>query len=100
MEIRLQKDNEEVVRGLVSSGRIPHTVIIESTTYETMPYETVLEINPSLPSGTHKVVKKGVKGYKAKAWKVTLDKDGNEIAREVLCYSKYNQHNEVVQYNP
>ena len=29
MEIRLQKDNEEVIRGLVSSGRIPHTVIIE-----------------------------------------------------------------------
>ena len=29
MEIRLQKENEEVVRGLVSSGRIPHTVIIE-----------------------------------------------------------------------
>lgn len=29
MEIRLQKDNEEVIRGLVASGRIPHTVIIE-----------------------------------------------------------------------
>lgn len=29
MEIRLQKDNEAVIRGLVSSGRIPHTVIIE-----------------------------------------------------------------------
>lgn len=29
MEIRLQKDNEEVIRDLVGSGRIPHTVIIE-----------------------------------------------------------------------
>lgn len=29
MEIRLQKDNEDVIRDLVNSGRIPHTVIIE-----------------------------------------------------------------------
>ncbi|MBQ3264730.1 MAG: hypothetical protein IJH07_03040 [Ruminococcus sp.] len=29
MEIRLQKENEDIIRSLIGTGRIPHTVIIE-----------------------------------------------------------------------
>ena len=84
-------------------GKIPedgHTVKVTSTTYKTMKYETIAKIDPLLPPGKHEVDQKGRTGYKAQAWKVTLDKDGNEIAKETLCYSTYEGRDEWVRYNP
>lgn len=84
-------------------GKFPedgHTVVIKSHVYEKLKYETITQIDMSMAPGTHKVDKKGRTGYKAKAWKVTLDKNGNEIASEHLCYSTYDKQDEWIRFNP
>lgn len=84
-------------------GKLPedgHTIKITSSTYKTLSFETYYELDTSLPSGTQEVSKKGRKGYKAVAYKIVLDKDGNEISKDVLCYSTYNKQDQIVKYNP
>lgn len=84
-------------------GRLPedgHTVIIKSSTYKELKYETHTKIDESLAPGTYEVVQKGRTGYKAKAYKITLDKNGKQIKKEDLCYSTYKQQDEYVLYNP
>lgn len=75
------------------------SIAIESKRTATITSETVQKLDTSLPSGTTKVVE-GHNGYKATAWKIWLDADGNEISREVLCYSTYGKADTVVYYNP
>ena len=84
-------------------GKLPedgHTVVLDSKTTESTEFETEYVLDPLLTPGTTETDTKGYKGYKAIAWKVTLDKDGNEIAREELCRSTYRVQHAVIRYNP
>ena len=84
-------------------GKLPedgHTVKITSSTYKTLGFETIYQLDTRLAPGTQEIERKGRKGYKAVAYKVVLDKDGNEISNEVLCYSTYNKQDQIVKYNP
>lgn len=84
-------------------GKLPedgHTVVLDSKTTESTEFETEYILDPLLDPGTTETDTKGYKGYKAVAWKVTLDRDGNEIAREELCRSTYRVQHAVIRYNP
>lgn len=84
-------------------GKLPedgHTVVLDSKTTDTTDFETQYVLDPLLTPGTTETEQKGYKGYKATAWKVTLDKDGNEIAREELCKSTYRKQDAIIRYNP
>ena len=48
--------------------------------------------------GEAQVITEGKNGYKAEAYKVRWDADGNQISRELLCKSVYKMKTEVVLY--
>lgn len=75
------------------------SITLESKTTASISYDTVQKLDTSLPSGTSKT-KEGHKGYKATTWKVVWDANGNEISRDVLCYSTYPKADTVISYNP
>ena len=75
------------------------TITLESKTTSTIDYDTVQKIDTSLPKGTTQT-KEGHKGYKATTWKVVWDAQGNEISRDVLCYSTYPKADTVIYSNP
>lgn len=74
-------------------------ITLESKTTSTIGYDTVQKIDTSLPKGTTQT-KEGHKGYKATTWKVVWDAQGNEISRDVLCYSTYPKADTVIYSNP
>ena len=74
-------------------------ITLESKTTSTIDYDTVQKIDTSLPKGTTQT-KEGHKGYKATTWKVVWDAQGNEISRDVLCYSTYPKADTVIYSNP
>ena len=43
---------------------------------------------------------KGKVGYKAEAYKIRWDADGNRISRELLCKSTYRSTDEIIEYGP
>ncbi len=66
------------------------TIKIEAETTETIEPEDPRYIyTTDLMTGQKELVEEARKGYKAVAHKIYLDADGNEIKREVLCYSRY-----------
>lgn len=74
-------------------------ITLESKTTSTINYGTVQKLDTSLPKGTTQT-KEGHKGYKATTWKVVWDAQGNEISRDVLCYSTYPKADTVIYGNP
>ena len=56
--------------------------------------------NPELPSGQSRVVEPGKNGFKAEAYKVRWDANGNQISRELLCKSTYKTQDAVVEFGP
>lgn len=66
------------------------SIVIESEVTEKLkPGEDVYNYTSSLPTGVKERVEGAREGCKAVAYKVYMDRNGNEIKREVLCYSTY-----------
>ncbi len=66
------------------------TIEVDAEVYETTkPEDDRYIYTPDLPTGQKKLIEEARDGVKAVAYKVRLDVNGNEISREVLCYSNY-----------
>lgn len=74
------------------------TITLEGRTTGTTKYETTYQYSGFLLPGEMKVVQKGKNGYKAVAYKIRWDAQGNQLSKELLCKSSYKSQNEVVQY--
>ena len=74
------------------------TITLEGKTTETIKYDTTYERSAFLLPGETKVVEQGKNGYKAVAYKIRHDAQGNELSRELLCKSSYKSRNEVIQF--
>ncbi len=73
-------------------------ITLDAVTTEVIKYETVYEPTPLLPKGETYVSQNGRNGYKAEAYKVRWDAEGNRISRELMFKSTYKVKNEIVQY--
>lgn len=62
------------------------------------PMEPIRNLNPELPYGTEKEVKKARTGYVVETYKVFL-RNGTEYRREKLCTSTYRVIQQVIEYN-
>jgi len=66
------------------------SIVIKAQTLEEIePEEDRYIYTTDLPTGQKRRIEKEREGYKAIAYKIYLDADGNEIKREVLCNSRY-----------
>ena len=66
------------------------SIVVEAETTEVLePEEDRYIYTSSLPTGYKELVEAAREGYRAVAYKVYLDANGDEIRREVLCYSTY-----------
>ena len=74
------------------------TITLEGRTTETVKYDTKYEYSGFLMPGETKVVEKGKNGYKAEAYKIRWDAQGNQLSKELLCKSSYKSRNEVIQF--
>lgn len=74
------------------------TITLEGRTTGTTKYETIYQHSAFLLPGETKVVEKGKNGYKAEAYKIRWDAQGNQLSRELLCKSSYKSRNEVIQF--
>lgn len=62
------------------------------------PLEPIRNLNPELPYGTEKEVKKARTGYVVETYKIYL-RNGTEYRRERLCTSTYRVIQQVIDYN-
>ena len=74
------------------------TITLDAVTTETEKYETQYIETPLLDRGQTYLLEQGKNGYKAEAYKVRWDGQGNEISRELLCRSVYKSKPEIIQY--
>ncbi len=66
------------------------SIIVEAEVTEVLqPEDPRYMYTSSLPTGQKELVEEAREGYRATAYKIYLDANGNEMRREVLCYSKY-----------
>lgn len=97
----LTKDNNVVVEvygRLLENGM---SIKVEATTTDTLkPGADTVTVNHSLAPGSTKVIEKARNGYKAVAYKIYLDKNGNEIKREELCRSTYRSSGAIIEVGP
>ena len=73
-------------------------ITLDAMTTEAIKYQTEYQPDPSLSSGETRVSQNGRDGYKAEAYKVRWDAEGNELSRELLCSSIYKVKNEIILY--
>lgn len=76
------------------------TITVEGVTTGTIDYKTEYQLNMTFAPGQQKVVQKGKKGYKAEAYKIRWDANGNQISRELLCKSTYKATAQIIEYGP
>lgn len=74
------------------------TITLEGRTTETIKYDTTYQASAFLMPGETKVVENGKNGYKAEAYKIRWDAQGNQLSRKLLCKSTYKSRNEVIQF--
>ena len=77
---------------------IPEDQIAETVTTEVDKYDTEYQPSPLLAHGETYLLEKGRNGYKAEAYKIRWDAQGNQISKELLCKSSYKSRNEVIQF--
>nr|AIF26036.1 putative VanW family protein [uncultured bacterium Ad_125_D08] len=73
-------------------------ITFEAETTLVVKHDTVYEATPLLLAGETHVQQKGRDGYRAEAYKVRWDAEGNQLSRELLCKSVYRMRSEVVLY--
>lgn len=76
------------------------SITLEGVKTGTVDYKTEYQMSFELFSGQTRVLQQGKKGYKATAYKVWWDAEGNEIKREELCKSNYQSTPEIIEYGP
>ena len=77
------------------------SIVIKAKTVETLePGQPEYRQNSSLLPGEFLIVSDAREGYKAEAYKVYLDADGNEIDRELLCKTTYRASGGVIEFGP
>lgn len=76
------------------------SITVEGKKTGTVDYKTEYQMSFLLSSGQTKVLQKGKEGYKATAYKVWWDANGNELKREELCKSSYQATPEIIEYGP
>ncbi len=74
------------------------SITLEAVTTEVIQYETQYEPSPLLAKGETYVLQPGRNGYKAEAYKIRWDANGNQISKELLCKSVYKKKDEIIQY--
>jgi len=88
----------EVYGRLLPNGS---SIRIDSKVTETLkPGGDQITYNASLAPGARRVVEQARNGYRATAYKVYLDKDGNQTKRVELCKSTYRAAGAVVEVGP
>ena len=75
-------------------------ITVEAVTTEKLDFEVVYQLNPDLPRGAQNVVQQGRTGYRAEAYKIVWDKDGNQLSKTLLCKSLYSARNTLVEVGP
>ena len=95
-------DGDKRVRFGIFGKLLPNgeTITVEAKTTEKIDFESELVPNPSLGRGQTQVTQKGKQGYKAEAYKVRWDKNGDRISKELLCRSTYKSVTEIIEYGP
>ena len=73
-------------------------ITVEAVTTEVIKYDTEYQKSPLLGAGETYVAQDGRNGYKAEAYKVRWDADGNQLSKELLCKSYYKVKDEIIQY--
>ena len=73
-------------------------ITVESNVTEVVKAETEYQPSAFLAKGQTYLLQEGRNGYKAEAYKVRWDANGNELSRELLCKSVYKVKNEIIQY--
>jgi len=76
------------------------SITVESKKTGTVDFKTEYQMSFLLSSGQTKRLQEGKNGYKATAYKVWWDAEGNEIKREELCKSTYQATPEIIEYGP
>ena len=76
------------------------SITVEGQKTGTVDYKTEYQMSFELFSGQTRLLQQGKKGYKATAYKVWWDAQGNEIKREELCKSTYQATPEIIEYGP
>ena len=73
-------------------------ITLDAVTTEVIKFETEYQASPLLAHGATSVLQNGRNGYKAEAYKIRWDAEGNQLSKELLCKSVYKMKNEIVQY--
>ena len=73
-------------------------ITLEGVTTEVITFKTEYQPSAFLAPGETAVIQNGRNGYKADAYKIRWDADGNQLSRELLCKSVYKVKDEIIQY--
>ncbi len=94
-------DNKRVRFGIFGK-KLPNgeSITVEGVTTGEVEYETVMQPSMELASGQTRVAQKGKIGYKAEAYKIRWDANGDRISRDLLCKSTYRATDEIIEYGP
>lgn len=94
-------DNKRVKFGIFGK-LLPNgeSITVEGVTKGEVEFETEMVPNMMLAPGQTQIVQPGKVGYKAEAYKIRWDADGNQISKELLCKSTYRATNEIIEYGP
>lgn len=76
------------------------SITVEGKKTGNVDYRTEYQMNFTLFSGQTRILQQGKQGYKATAYKIWWDANGNEIKREELCKSSYQATPEIIEYGP
>ena len=76
------------------------SITVEGKKTGTVDYKTEYQMSFNLFSGQTRVLQQGKQGYKATAYKIWWDANGNELKREELCKSTYQATPEIIEYGP
>ena len=92
--------NDNRVRFGIFGRLLPNgeKITLEGVTTETIKYETEYQPTPLLAHGQTYVLQPGRNGYKAEAYKIRWDAQGNQMSKELLCKSEYKMKKEIIQY--
>ena len=76
------------------------SITVEGVKTGEVKFETKYQVSFELYSGKTRQIQAGKNGYKAVAYKIRWDADGNEISRDELCKSTYQATPQIIEYGP
>lgn len=100
IEIRAWVEKKELYVEFWGSKVDENSVELISNLIETIGYETVMKVDPTLAPGETKVDTSGHSGYVSEAYKVIKDADGKVISRTFLSRDTYRKQDRVILVAP